>query len=530
MMNMTYLFPSLLLLLAGAGQAAPESPIAANQASFARNPSATKTDGATKVSFAVSAPTDVEVTILGAQGREIRHLAAGQLGAKEAAAPLTAGSLSQSIAWDGKDDRGNPAPVAEGPFKARVRLGLAPGGARVVASYPKTVGKGKSESWNTSEPFAPGVPGLSPAQAGSLKNKDSMTTWFLDADKEDDRLYFGIEFNLIHRYLGKDQSVTFLDVCKKDSRIADSIFGFSVDCYGNLVWSPYFLYDRNLKEVPPPSGLNTHPALLTHNYGFMVYLRARPMHEYWSGTFGVAGLDGRVYHRIGYQIPYQRVIIWDTWQKGRAVTDGYQKFVSSARNRGHSSCIRVDTAGNMYVTMHGGPEGVTPPAPRVKAPFAEYASIVKFDPSKRWVNDFTFPYSMKPADPEEAKGALPWSEVEGEYLTRFERVYPYVMGGVPGGCNCKAARFDLDEYGRLFVPDLCQERVLVLDNAGNRIFTVQDSTPAEADGKGAKLHLGWPARLAVSRQAIYFSDPVNNRIMRLALTWRTEDTCPLPPL
>jgi hypothetical protein len=70
----------------------------------------------------VSAPTDVEVTVLGADGKVVRHLAAGVLGGKHLAPePLKAG-LVQEILWDSKDDFGKPA--ADGPFKVRVRTGM----------------------------------------------------------------------------------------------------------------------------------------------------------------------------------------------------------------------------------------------------------------------------------------------------------------------------------------------------------------------------------------------------------------------
>ncbi|HOX05499.1 MAG TPA: hypothetical protein PK280_03775 [Planctomycetota bacterium] len=98
-------------------------PAAAAAASFATKPSATKAGDGAKISFAVSAPTDVEVAVLGADGKVVRHLAAGLLG-KNAPEPFKADALAQEVAWDGKDDAGKPA--AGGPFRARVRLGIVP--------------------------------------------------------------------------------------------------------------------------------------------------------------------------------------------------------------------------------------------------------------------------------------------------------------------------------------------------------------------------------------------------------------------
>ncbi len=103
---------------------------------FTSGPKATSAGTGVKVSFAVSAPTDVEVAVLDAKGKVIRHLAAGLLG-KNAPEPLKKGSLSQELQWDRRDDLGKPA--GAGPFKLRVRLGLAPGLERFIGHRPELV-------------------------------------------------------------------------------------------------------------------------------------------------------------------------------------------------------------------------------------------------------------------------------------------------------------------------------------------------------------------------------------------------------
>ncbi|MGQ9662272.1 MAG: hypothetical protein ACUVWX_08055 [Kiritimatiellia bacterium] len=73
-----------------------------------------------KIRFALACPTDVEVSILNAEGHIVRRLAAGLVGAK-APPPLKA-ELEQELVWDGKDDGGNSA--TGGPFRVRVAAGL----------------------------------------------------------------------------------------------------------------------------------------------------------------------------------------------------------------------------------------------------------------------------------------------------------------------------------------------------------------------------------------------------------------------
>ena len=91
------------------------------EAGFAVKPGVSQSAGKYVITFALTKPVDVEVAILDAEGRVVRHLAAGMAGIGQSPPPLRDG-LTQSLEWDGTDDAGNPA--ANGPFRARVRLGM----------------------------------------------------------------------------------------------------------------------------------------------------------------------------------------------------------------------------------------------------------------------------------------------------------------------------------------------------------------------------------------------------------------------
>jgi len=101
------------------------------QVKFVAEPKAEAAGEGIRVSFEVSAATDVEVAVLDAKGAVARHLAAGLLG-PNAPEPLARGALKQELIWDKKDDLGRPA--AGGPFKVRVRLGSE-------ARFEKRVGR-----------------------------------------------------------------------------------------------------------------------------------------------------------------------------------------------------------------------------------------------------------------------------------------------------------------------------------------------------------------------------------------------------
>jgi NHL repeat len=123
MMRSCLFLATLSLLCGPAFAATPEAPLDIRvnlKADFSSKPQAEKAKDGIAISFAADKATDVEVAILDAKGRVIRHLAAGLLG-KNAPAPLKKGSLSQKLFWNMKDDAGK---AVSGPgYQVRVRLG-----------------------------------------------------------------------------------------------------------------------------------------------------------------------------------------------------------------------------------------------------------------------------------------------------------------------------------------------------------------------------------------------------------------------
>src|SRR5205823_13582926 len=119
-------------LLAGAVPAADTQP------AFTKGPMAIKAGDRVKIDFAVDRNTDVAVYVEDADGKIVRHLAAGVLG-KNPPEPLKANALAQSLEWDGKDDHGKP--VAGKGFKVRVQLGMKPEFDRFLLHNPEASGE-----------------------------------------------------------------------------------------------------------------------------------------------------------------------------------------------------------------------------------------------------------------------------------------------------------------------------------------------------------------------------------------------------
>jgi hypothetical protein len=75
----------------------------------------------TVISFALERFRDVTVRIFDGKGQVVRHLASGAL-VDNPPAPLHAKSLTQQIAWDGRDDDGRTVP--KGEYEVRIDVGL----------------------------------------------------------------------------------------------------------------------------------------------------------------------------------------------------------------------------------------------------------------------------------------------------------------------------------------------------------------------------------------------------------------------
>ena len=105
-----------VLLASSAVAATFEAPLHVRKdapVTFTEKPKAIGMRGGVEITFALSAPTDVEVAVLDAKGNVVRHLKAGLVT-----------NLKQKLGWSGMDDLGHE--VKGGPFKVRVRIGATP--------------------------------------------------------------------------------------------------------------------------------------------------------------------------------------------------------------------------------------------------------------------------------------------------------------------------------------------------------------------------------------------------------------------
>jgi hypothetical protein len=234
----------------------------------------------------------------------------------------------------------------------------------------------------------------------------------------------------------------------------------------------------------------------------------------WSNKGLCVGPTGRIYVYNMYDWSKYFINTWDAAgqaEKNARLNDG---LIGPLDAQGGG--VAVDYRGNVYVGMHGVPKGCADGRRSV-------GSIVKFGPAGGG-------YAA-------SKGDAPGIEWQGSQVGRFVEgaltAYPGLGAQVELGCVCKEARFDLDGYGRLYIPNAVEYRVRVVDNAGNEIVSFGHYGNPDSRGPGSAVPdpdvpLGWPISVSVGRRGeVYVADTLNHRVVRVELTPSLVAECPV---
>ncbi|MCX7591626.1 MAG: hypothetical protein N2255_08370 [Kiritimatiellae bacterium] len=196
--------------------------------------------------------------------------------------------------------------------------------------------------------------------------------------------------------------------------------------------------------------------------------------------------------------------------------------ISGFDNR--AGCIRVDRQGNIYVGWGQTPRGHKPPPGYEKdeAYSAANGMILKFGPNG----------GHRPSPAITAKQredpALGFTGV----LQIYPDFAPFSAWRCDGSCICCKPRFDVDEFGRLIVPNALTFSVTVYDNAANPLLKFGHYGNFDAQGPQSQepkpeIPLGWPNGAGICGDHVYVGDVLNHRIVRVDLKWLAEEVCPL---
>jgi hypothetical protein len=193
-----------------------------------------------------------------------------------------------------------------------------------------------------------------------------------------------------------------------------------------------------------------------------------------------------------------------------------------------------------------------------------YGSILKFSPKGGMVNFPAKPRGNTSQTRMDPTGANPFDgepkldpslHTQDAMYYRQYRLYPVTVTGaewihtgvsqvgfVP--CNCENIRFDVDDFGRVWYPDLGRFRVVVLDTNGNEIThfgrygnaddgvvaspNTPNPSPAARGGETGHLAFAWLVGVGATDRYVYTADSLARRVLRAKLTYAAEETCALP--
>jgi len=476
---------------------------------FSVLPAVARKGPATLISFTASAATDVEVAILDASGNVVRRLAAGMLG-PNAPEPFEKGSLVQKVAWDGADDAGKPVAGAS----ARVRLGMRLQEPEVVKlSIPRAP---KGFPGARPGPYKLG-PGAGP-RIGWTDDRTQMSCqgYMVCGDPRTVSLYA----RLLHSETAGHASFRWVRLDPKTGR-CDEVLGLRNYTYEILFGVDGLIYPMHWGWVTKRLNREWQPAPFPGAGGHGI---ANPMinePELEALGFGnvegrastCVGLDGKLYaFRTFPATGYARLCIWG--REGKLEKRGQIPFVKNRAGTG----IRVDRLGHLCVGINGVPEGYRFPDGMDENRKAHIGSVVRIVLPEDWAE--------KPLPNGSGEGGLVLNARRGtsKNFAAEKLAVPGAVAAAPGiapvmplgFCTCSKPRFDMDWFGRLYLPDGMAGAIRVCDRNGNELAAVQ--------GKVGDLALAWPVRVAAAGDSVFFYDYRKGLLVRLHLHYQASET------
>jgi len=315
------------------------------------------------------------------------------------------------------------------------------------------------------------------------------------ADPFTDDVYVNNGWNRITRYNGLTGESQ-----KLGEGAIDLAIGHDRNLYmiGRKGWKePVYRCNLKLEPVPfPGTGTPTAAKEIYGRYGMG-----------WSNKGLTVAPDGRIFVRHMYDWTKYHVLVFGPdggLEQHNRVAGGIVGPVD-----GQTGGLRVDREGNIYLSMAGHPTNSKLKARRFEGCVVKVAAsgggLVARKGSERGM-------------------AFAKHFFEGA-ITAYPHLAPRQD---PSGCVCKEARFDIDDFGRIYVPNVIDFCVRIYDNAGNLIrrfgrYGNADSPNRDGQDATSTIPLGWPMTCGVNRNGrVYIGDVLNHRIVRADLCYDTE--------
>jgi len=220
-----------------------------------------------------------------------------------------------------------------------------------------------------------------------------------------------------------------------------------------------------------------------------------------------------------------------------------------------SGGVQVDQQGNIYVGVRILPRDFKLPdelaavAKKYRHWGESLGSVIKVRPSgggevadaplkpgdnyvidKAWKYEFTVPEKFEDGIKLGFGQRLDWyTDPRNIHFEGGLRAYP-ILAPYSNQCACQTPRFDVDDYGRLIIPNALTCSVQVVDNEGNFITRFGSFGNADSAGPGSKIAspaipLAYPVSAKASFKHIYVADSANRRVVRVDPVYAAEEVC-----
>jgi hypothetical protein len=315
------------------------------------------------------------------------------------------------------------------------------------------------------------------------------------ADPVTDDVYVNNGWNRITRYNGLTGESRELGEGAIDLAIGPDRNLYMV---GRKGWKePVYRCNLELEPVPfSGTGKSTTAKEIYGRYGMG-----------WSNKGLAVSPDGRIFVRHMYEWTKYHVLAFSpdgSLEQHNRVAGGIVGPVD-----GQTGGLRVDREGNIYLSMAGHPTDSKVEARRFEG------CVVKVAASG--------------GELVAQRGAAPGIAFAKYFFEGAVAAYPHLAPRQdPSGCVCKEARFDIDDFGRVYVPSVIDFCIRIYDNAGNLIcrfgrYGNADLPDRERRDATSTIPLGWPMTCGVNRNGrVYIADVLNHRIVRADLYYETE--------
>lgn len=472
-------------------------------ARFASPPSATVNGKTATLKFALAAPADVTVGVVNAQGKVVRHLGFGLLGGN-APAPFQANSLAQELTWDFCDDFGKPLP--KGAYKFKVKAGLK---TSFVRALDFTIRKGDLPTW----PQMLDTENLPNPKPAKNKHDHGGGGGSLPALNRFTNELFLPGYDVYDASSGEKKRVF-----KWKQPIATAI---DLTANGELAFAPdghmYLSGINHLFKANAGGQLEKFESMAVNYVPNLFRGHSNPHRGHCVGP------DGDIYyihHYMGHGNADSQVT--------RIGADGRLKQFGIVNLPGISVAgIKVGRDGSIYLGCTLNPKDrAIPPDLRslpeeVKKLYAlTYGSIVKFRPSGGQTKLLPESSSSDLVASTHNRGFTQFPvQLEGADWVHpgLAQIITRARGNSPVACVCQNARFDLDDYGRLYVPDAIAGRVTVLDANGNAVTRIGK--------RGLSLQaqeFRFPSTLVASDEYLHVQDSLFSKSAQLKIEYAAE--------